>query len=112
MRKIVRTQLASLGYLNVIEAKDASEAVQKLEFEHYDLIISDWHMPTMTGVQLLEHIRGQARLENIPFILLTKEADKESVLAAKGAGITHYLAKPFNADALEQKLLAAFTGAS
>jgi two-component system chemotaxis response regulator CheY len=107
MRKIVRTQLASLGYLNVLEARDASEAVQKLEFDTFDLIISDWHMPAMSGFQLLEHIRGTKRLEKIPFILLTKETDKESVLTAKGQGITHYLGKPFNADALEQKVLEA-----
>ena len=79
----------------------------ELDLENYTLIISDWYMPSMSGMQLLEHIRRQSRLEKTPFILLTKEADKESVLAAKGAGITHYLAKPFNSNELERKLLDA-----
>lgn len=107
MRKIVRNQLVALGFVNIAEARDAREAVQKLEFDTYSLIISDWHMPEMSGFELLAYVRGQARLETTPFILLTKQADRESVLRARESGVSFYLAKPFTAETLEEKIKEA-----
>ncbi len=107
MRKIVRNQLTSIGFTNLIEARDAKEAVQKLELEQFTLIISDWHMPEMSGFDLLEHVRSNPRNEDIPFILLTKEASKEGVLRARESGISFYLAKPFTAETLERKIKEA-----
>lgn len=107
MRKIVRNQLVALGFANIAEARDAREAVQKLEFDTYSLIISDWHMPEMSGFELLAYVRGQARLETTPFILLTKQADRESVLRARESGVSFYLAKPFTAETLEEKIKEA-----
>jgi two-component system chemotaxis response regulator CheY len=107
MRKIVRNQLVALGFVNIAEARDAREAAQKLEFDTYSLIISDWHMPEMSGFELLAYVRGQARLETTPFILLTKQADRESVLRARESGVSFYLAKPFTAETLEEKIKEA-----
>jgi len=104
IRKILRKLLASIGFVNVAEARDASEAVHRLQHDSFDLIISDWNMPTMTGKQLLEFVRSEKRFEKIPFIMLTMQTDKESVLSAKEAGVSHYLAKPFTAAELESKL--------
>jgi two-component system chemotaxis response regulator CheY len=104
IRKILRKLLASLGFVHVAEARDASEAVYRLQHDSFDLIISDWNMPTMTGKQLLDFVRSQERLEKIPFIMLTMQTDRESVLSAKKAGVSHYLAKPFTAAELESKL--------
>jgi two-component system chemotaxis response regulator CheY len=104
MRKIVRRLLNSLGFQNVIEARDAGEAVQRLQHDTFDVIISDWNMPTMSGKQLLEFVRSQERLRHIPFMMLTMQVDKESVVSAKEAGVSHYLAKPFTAGELESKL--------
>lgn len=104
MRKIVRKLLATLGFKNVIEARDASEAVRRLQHDTFDMIISDWNMPTMSGKQLLDFVRSQERLKHIPFMMLTMQADKESVVSAKEAGVSHYLAKPFTAGELEVKL--------
>jgi two-component system chemotaxis response regulator CheY len=107
MRKIVRSQLVSLGFSNIIEARDAKDAVQKLEYETFSLIISDWHMPEMSGFELLEHVRAQTRLEQTPFILLTKQTDKASVLQAKHSGVSFYLGKPFTTEVLESKIKEA-----
>jgi len=107
MRKTLRQQLVSLGFASIVEAKDALEAMQRMEFEVFDLVISDWHMPAMSGFELLEFIRSQKRHEETPFIMLTREAARDSVLTARSAGVVHYLAKPFNVGALEEKLRAA-----
>lgn len=107
MRKIVRNQLTSIGFTALLEARDAREAVQRLEYESFSLIISDWHMPEMSGFELLEYVRSTPRCETTPFILLTKEADRESVLKAKNCGISFYLAKPFTAEILERKIKEA-----
>lgn len=104
MRKVVRKLLTSLGYANVREARDASEAVRMLSLGEFDLIISDWNMPTMSGHQLLEFVRSRARYERVPFVMLTMQADKQSVLAAKESGVSDYLVKPFTVGELEEKL--------
>jgi PleD family two-component response regulator len=104
MRKVVRKLLSSLGYSNIREARDASEAVRMLSLGEFDLIISDWNMPTMSGYQLLEFVRSRARHEHVPFVMLTMQSDKESVLAAKESGVSDYLVKPFTVGELENKL--------
>jgi two-component system chemotaxis response regulator CheY len=108
MRKIVRKLLNTLGFTHITEARDASEAVGKLQIERFDLIISDWNMPTMSGHQLLEYVRSNRRHGKVPFVMLTVQADKQSVLAAKESGVSHYLAKPFTAGELERKLKEVF----
>ena len=110
MRKVVRKLLSSLGYTNVREARDASEAVKILSLSRFDLIISDWNMPTMSGHQLLEFVRGRDQLEHVPFVMLTMQSDKDSVIAAKESGVSDYLVKPFTVDELESKLQRLHSG--
>jgi len=110
MRKVVRKLLSSLGYTNVREARDASEAVKILSLSRFDLIISDWNMPTMSGHQLLEFVRGRDQLEHVPFVMLTMQSDKDSVIAAKESGVSDYLVKPFTVDELESKLQRLLSG--
>lgn len=104
MRKVLRKLLESIGFNRVTEARDAGDAVVKLQSETFDLIISDWQMPTMTGQELLDYVRGDSRFKEIPFVMLTSVADKDSVVAALRSGVSDYLAKPFTADDLEKKL--------
>lgn len=104
MRKVLRSLLASIGFHRITEARDASDAVLKLQAEPFDLIISDWNMPTMTGQDLLEYVRADARFREIPFVMLTSLADRDSVVAARRSGVSDYLAKPFTIQELEQKL--------
>ena len=104
MRKVLRNLLASIGFNQITEARDASDAVLKLQAESFDLIISDWNMPTMTGQDLLEYVRADARFKEIPFVMLTSLADRDSVVAAQRSGVSDYLAKPFTVQELEQKL--------
>ena len=104
MRKVLRNLLASIGFDRVTEARDASDAVLKLQAEPFDLIISDWNMPTMTGQDLLEYVRGDERFKEIPSVMLTSLADRDSVVAAQRSGVSDYLAKPFTVQELEKKL--------
>jgi two-component system chemotaxis response regulator CheY len=109
MRKVLRKLLHSIGFARVTEARDASEAVTKLQSESFDLIISDWNMPTMTGQELLEYVRGDLRFKDVPFVMLTSLADRDSVVAALRSGVSDYLAKPFTVQELEQKLTSVWS---
>lgn len=104
MRKVLKKLLESIGFSDVSEARDASEALSKLKLERFDLVISDWNMPTMTGLDLLALIRNDPRNREVPFIMLTAVADKESVENAMSGGVSEYLTKPFTQDDLEKKL--------
>lgn len=109
MRKVLRKLLQSIGYSQITEARDASEAVVKLQSESFDLIISDWNMPTMTGQDLLEYVRSDPRFKDLPFVMLTSLADRDSVVAALRSGVSDYLAKPFTVQELEQKMTAVWS---
>jgi two-component system chemotaxis response regulator CheY len=106
MLRIVRNLLKQLGFNNVDEATDGSVALQKLRDKKYGLVISDWNMEPMSGLQLLKEVRADSRLSNVPFIMVTAESKSENVVAAKEAGVTNYIIKPFNAETLKQKLTA------
>jgi two-component system chemotaxis response regulator CheY len=106
MLRIVRNLLKQLGFNNVDEATDGSVALQKLRDKKYGLVISDWNMEPMSGLQLLKEVRADSRLGDIPFIMVTAESKSENVVAAKEAGVTNYIIKPFNAETLKQKLTA------
>lgn len=106
MLRIVRNLLKQLGFNNVDEATDGSTALQKLRDKKYGLVISDWNMEPMSGLQLLKEVRADSRLNNVPFIMVTAESKSENVVAAKEAGVTNYIIKPFNAETLKQKLTA------
>jgi two-component system chemotaxis response regulator CheY len=104
MLRIIRNLLKQLGFNNVDEATDGSMALQKLRDKEYGLVISDWNMEPMTGIQLLREVRADARLKALPFIMITAESKTENVIAAKEAGVNNYIVKPFNAATLKTKL--------
>jgi two-component system chemotaxis response regulator CheY len=104
MLRIVRNLLNQLGFNNVDEATDGSTALQKLRERNFGLVISDWNMEPMTGLQLLKEVRADMKLKNMPFIMVTAESKTENVVAAKEAGVNNYIVKPFNAATLKQKM--------
>src|SRR6185503_7684005 len=108
MLRIIRNLLKQLGFENVDEAVDGSSALKSLRDKDYGLVISDWNMEPMTGLQLLREVRADGKLKHIPFIMVTAESKTENVIAAKEAGVTNYIVKPFNAETLKQKLVTVF----
>jgi len=106
MLRIMRNLLKQLNFNNIEEAIDGTEALTKLRDGEgdYGLIISDWNMEPMTGIQLLREVRGDDGLKQIPFIMVTAESKSENVIAAKEAGVSNYIVKPFNAETLKSKM--------
>ncbi len=104
MRKIEKNILGQLGIKNVDEADDGSTALPKLKSTKYDVVLLDWNMPNMTGLELLKAMRAEEGLKNVPVIMVTAEALKDNVVAAAQAGVNDYVVKPFNASTLEEKL--------
>jgi two-component system chemotaxis response regulator CheY len=104
MIRIVTNLLKQLGFNNVDFATDGSAALEKLRAGKYGLVISDWNMEPMTGLQLLKEVRADERLKDLPFIMVTAESKTENVIAAKQAGVNNYIVKPFNADTLKKKM--------
>ena len=104
MLRILRNLLRQLEFSNVDEANNGDDALQKLREGQYNLIISDWNMTPMTGLDLLKHVRADAKLKHIPFIMVTAESKTDNVIAAKQAGVSNYIVKPFNAETLKSKM--------
>ena len=108
MIRIIRNLLKQLGFDDVDEAADGTEALQKMQMRKYGLVISDWNMEPMTGYELLKHVRSDAGIARTPFIMITAESKTENVIAAKKAGVNNYIVKPFNAATLKGKIDAVF----
>lgn len=108
MIRIIRNLLKQLGFNDVDEATDGTEALEKLRAKRYGLVISDWNMEPMTGYELLRSVRGDDRLCRTPFIMVTAESKTDNVIAAKKAGVNNYIVKPFNAATLKSKIDAVF----
>lgn len=108
MLRIVRNLLRQLNFLNVEEAMDGSEALSKLRQDKYGLVISDWNMLPMSGIDLLREVRADANLKNLPFVMITAESKPQNVIVAKEAGVSNYIVKPFNAQTLKNKLTSVF----
>ena len=106
MLRIVRNLLRQLGFNNVEEATDGAAALAKARQQNFGLIISDWNMEPMTGLQLLKEVRADEALKTTPFIMITAESKTENVVAAKQAGVNNYIVKPFNAETLKSKMSA------
>ena len=106
MLRILRNLLKQLEFLNVEEAKDGSTALALLRKEKFGLVISDWNMEPMTGIQLLREVRADPALKSIPFIKITAESKSENVITAKEAGVSNYIVKPFNSETLKSKLVS------
>jgi two-component system chemotaxis response regulator CheY len=106
MRRIVRNLLNQLGFSNVTEAGDGEEALRMMHSRCPGLVISDWNMEPMTGLQLLQAVRSDIRLKGVPFIMVTAESKTENIIAAKNAGVNNYIVKPFTAEVLKMKIAA------
>jgi len=104
MIRIIRHFLKQLGFRDVDDASDGSEALEMLRTKHYGLVISDWNMEPMTGYELLERVREDQQLAPVPFIMVTAESKTSNVIAAKNAGVNNYIVKPFNAATLSGKI--------
>jgi two-component system chemotaxis response regulator CheY len=104
VRKIIRNHLKKIGYENVEEAEDGVAALNVLKTQIIDFIISDWNMPNMTGIELLQAVRADSALGKIPFLMITAEVSKGNVIKAVQAGVNGYIAKPFEAATLNEKI--------
>jgi two-component system chemotaxis response regulator CheY len=106
MIRIIRNLLNQLGFTEVDESVDGADALEKLRARPYGLIVADWNMEPMSGYGLLKEVRSDQDLRKIPFIMVTAESKTENVIAAKNAGVSSYIVKPFNAATLKTKLQA------
>lgn len=104
MRRILKNILKQLGFKNLVEADDGTTAWEVLESQEIDLIISDWNMPKMTGLELLKKVRASDQYKKSPFLMVTAEAQKQNVIEAVQAGVSNYVVKPFTAEAISDKL--------
>jgi len=110
MTRIIRNLLRQIGFSDVDDASDGSNAFSKMQQKKYGLVISDWNMEPMTGYELLKQVRSDPGLGSTPFIMVTAESKTENVIAAKKAGANNYIVKPFNAETLKSKIEVVFGG--
>jgi len=108
MRRIVRNVLKQIGFTNMAEAENGKAALKVLKKENIDLILCDWNMPEMPGIELLKEIRSDDELKHIPFVMVTAEAQKDNIIEAVKAGVSSYIVKPFTAETITEKLNAIF----
>lgn len=108
MRRIVRNLLKELGFTNVDEAEDGVVALQKLKNQSFGFVVTDWNMPNMDGLALLQKIRTDDQLKHLPVLMVTAEAKKENIIAAAQAGASGYVVKPFTTATLDEKLTKIF----
>jgi two-component system chemotaxis response regulator CheY len=109
MRKIVKSVLKQLGYSNISEAEDGQQALDFLRNNgNVEFIVSDWNMPNMTGIELLKSVRADPKLRNLPFLMVTAEADKDNIVEAVKSGVNNYIVKPFNAATMKEKIEKIF----
>ncbi len=111
MLRIIRNVLRQIGLLNVEEANDGAEAFAMLKQGDYGLVISDWNMQPITGLDLLQQVRADDKLSRLPFIMVTAESKVENIIAAKQAGVSNYVVKPFSAETLRNKIDTVFAAA-
>lgn len=108
MRRIIRNLLREIGFTNTIEADDGSTALPILKAGGVDFLITDWNMPGMPGIELLNAVRQDERLKDLPVLMVTAEAKREQIVQAAQAGINGYIVKPFTAETLQQKIERIF----
>ena len=104
MRRIVKNILKQIGFENIDEAENGKDAFKKLKSGDYGLVVSDWNMPVMDGLEFLKNVRNDSQLKDIPFLMVTAEAEKEKVIEAIKAGVDNYIVKPFTGEVLKEKL--------
>jgi two-component system chemotaxis response regulator CheY len=109
MRRIVKNIFRQLGFSHVEEAENGKDALDKLKAGKFDLVVSDWNMPVMPGIELLRNIRADAGLKHIPVLMVTAEAHQANLVEAIQAGVSNYIVKPFTAETIKEKLDKIFT---
>ena len=110
MRRILKNILKQIGFSNIAEADDGKTALAKLKDRKFDLVLCDWNMPEMSGLELLQNIRSDDALKDTPFVMVTAEAQKDNILDAVKAGVSNYVVKPFTAETIGEKLKKVFDG--
>jgi two-component system chemotaxis response regulator CheY len=108
MRRIIKNLLRDLGYNNTAEADDGATALPMLQSQPFDFVVTDWNMPVMTGIDLLQAIRADAKLKSLPVLMVTAEAKKDQIVMAAQAGVNGYIVKPFTAATLKEKIEKIF----
>ncbi len=104
MRRIIKNILRQIGFINVVEADDGTTAWDILNKDKIEFIISDWNMPQMTDIELLRKVRGSEEFADLPFLMVTAEAQQENIIEAVQAKVSNYIVKPFTADVMKQKI--------
>lgn len=108
MRRIIKNLLRDLGFNNTAEADDGVTALPMLQAGSYDFLVTDWNMPNMTGIQLLEAVRADPKLQKLPVLMVTAEAKRDQIILAAQAGVNGYIVKPFTAATLKEKIEKIF----
>lgn len=108
MRRIIRNLLKELEFVNVDEAEDGAIGLEKIKAGNYGFVVSDWNMPNMDGLAMLQAIRADPLFAKLPVLMVTAEAKKENIIAAAQAGANGYVVKPFTAITLEEKIIKIF----
>jgi two-component system, chemotaxis family, chemotaxis protein CheY len=108
MRKIVRNILKEIGFSDISEANDGSDALKILRHEKIGLVVTDWNMPRMNGLELLKNMRANEATKDIPVLMVTAEGLKENIIAAVHAGVDNYVVKPFTAEIIKEKIEQIF----
>lgn len=108
MRRIIKGVLKQLGFSNIVEAEDGDIALEELKKDEYGLILADWNMPNMSGLELLKAVRSDKNLQRIPFVMVTAEGQKDNILEAVKAGVSNYVIKPFTPETINEKLKKVF----
>ena len=104
MRRIIKNILRQLGMNNIVEADDGTTAWEVLNKDRIDFVVSDWNMPKMTGIELLRKVRASEEFSDLPFLMVTAEAQQENIIEAVQAKVSNYIVKPFTAETLGQKI--------
>lgn len=113
MRKIIKNILGQLGFTNITEANDGKQALQILEESFHserpvEFVISDWNMPEVTGLDLLKSVRSSTQFKELPFLMVTAEAEQGNIMIAVKAGVSNFIVKPFSAEVLKEKIVKIF----
>ncbi len=106
MLKVIENTVHQMGFRNLDKAADGPTAFAKIQENKYDLILSDWNMEPMSGLELLKKVRTESNSKTVPFILITAESKVENIIAAKQAGVNNYIVKPFTVVTLKEKLVS------
>ncbi|BCD61840.1 two-component system, chemotaxis family, chemotaxis protein CheY [Nitratiruptor sp. YY08-26] len=109
IRRILKNLLKEMGFSNIDEAEDGMVALQKLRNQKYDFVITDWNMPNLTGIELVQEIRKDPNLKSLPIMMVTAEAKKENIILALKSGVNNYIVKPFTPENVKAKIEAIFS---